>query len=187
MQVKLPEVRLAFPELFVPKTVQGEGEPAYSATFLIPKKSPLVAQINDAIEAVALEKWGAKATANLKTLRATDKVCLRDGDIKSDYAGFDGHFYIAARNKIKPTVIDRRRNPLTAESGVIYAGCYVLTFLDIWAMDNQYGKRVCASLGGVQFVKDGQAFSGGRAVDASQFDDLGDDDESVGEGEEALI
>lgn len=186
MQVKLTSVRLAFPELFVAKTVQGEGEPAYSATFLIPKNSPLVAAMNAAIEAVALEKWGAKGAAPLKTLRATDKVCLRDGDIKSDYAGFEGHYYVAARNKVKPTVVNRTRDIVTPESGVIYAGCYVTAFVDVWAMDNQYGKRVACSLGGVQFVKDGQAFSGGRAVNANEFDDLGND-ESVGEGEESLI
>ena len=42
--------------------------------------------------------------------------------------------------------------------------------LDIWAQDNQYGKKVNAQLQGVQFFKDGDAFAGGgKAAAASDF------------------
>ena len=50
--------------------------------------------------------------------------------------------------------------------------------IEAWAQDNGFGKRINASLGGVQFVKDGAAFVGGQAVAASAFDDLGVDEEA---------
>jgi hypothetical protein len=45
--------------------------------------------------------------------------------------------------------------------------------VELWAQDNQYGKRINASLGGVQFAKDGESFGGGgNVVEADDFDDL---------------
>ena len=80
MKLKLNNVRLAFPVLFEAKTVNGEGKPAFSASFLIDPADPQVKALNQAIEQVANEKWGAKAAAILKQMRATDKVALHDGD-----------------------------------------------------------------------------------------------------------
>ena len=83
MKIKLNAVRLSFPQLFEAKTVNGEGKPAFSAAFLISPRDPQIAMINTAISSVAAEKWGAKADAILKTIRAADKTCLHSGDLKS--------------------------------------------------------------------------------------------------------
>jgi hypothetical protein len=53
MKIKLTNVRLSFPELFEAKSVNGEGKPAFSGSFLIDPKDPQVKMINEAIEAVA--------------------------------------------------------------------------------------------------------------------------------------
>ena len=45
-------------------------------------------------------------------------------------------------------------------------------------MDNQYGKRINATLRGVQFVSDGEPFAGGQPADADEFDILEDSDHS---------
>jgi hypothetical protein len=128
--------------------------------------------INTAISTVAAEKWGAKADAILKTIRAADKTCLHSGDLKSNYDGFEGMMYISARNPLKPSVVDTNRSPLVAEDGRPYAGCYVNAVLELWTQDNNYGKRVNATLMGVQFYKDGESFVGGGVADADDFDDL---------------
>jgi hypothetical protein len=172
MKVKLTNVRLAFPALYEAKTVNGEGKPAFSAVFLLDPTHPDIKLVNAAIDAVAKEKWGAKADAILKTARAADKVCLHNGDTKAEYAGFEGNFYISARNATRPLVIDTDKSPLTEQDGRPYAGCYVNASIDIWAQDNNYGKRVNASLGGVQFFKDGDAFAGGGAASEDEFDDI---------------
>ena len=172
MKIKLNAVRLSFPQLFEAKTVNGEGKPAFSAAFLISPKDPQIAMINTAITTVAAEKWGAKADAILKTIRAADKTCLHSGDLKSNYDGFEGMMYISARNPLKPSVVDTNKTPLVAEDGRPYAGCYVNAVLELWTQDNNYGKRVNATLMGVQFFKDGESFVGGGVADADDFDDL---------------
>jgi hypothetical protein len=172
MKLKLSDIRLAFPQLWEAKTVNGEGKPAFSASLLIETTDPQVKEINKAIEAVAKEKWGGKADAILKQLRAQDKVCLHDGDLKSTYDGFGGMLYISARNATRPGVFDKDRTPLAEADGRPYAGCYVNAVLDLWAQDNNYGKRINASLSGVQFFSDGDAFAGGGAASEEDFDDL---------------
>ena len=62
--------------------------------------------------------------------------------------------------------------PLTAADGRPYAGCYVIANVELWAQDNNYGKRINASLRGVQFLRDGDAFSGGGAASEDEFDEV---------------
>lgn len=181
MKIKLTNVRLAFPALFEAKTVNGEGKPAFSAVLLLNPADPQVKAIHAAIDQAGTEKWGAKAPAMLKQIRAGDKTFLHDGDLKSTYDGFEGHVYVSARNEVRPRVIDADKTPLVAADGKPYAGCYVNAIIDVWAMDNNYGKRVCATLMGVQFLRDGDSFAGGRSASADDFDDVseGADAESL--------
>ena len=50
----------------------------------------------------------------------------------------------------------------------------MLALVDFWAQDNQFGKRVNATLTGVQFVRDGDSFGGARVAAADDFDVLDD-------------
>lgn len=172
MKLKLNDVRIAFPVLFEPKTVNGEGKPAFSSSFLLDPADAQVKAINAAIGQVAKEKWGTKADAILKQMRAQDKVCLHDGDLKSNYDGFPGMLYVSARAATRPLVIDRDKSPLAESDGRPYAGCYVNCSIELWAQDNNYGKRVNASLRGVQFFRDGDAFAGGAPASEDEFDDV---------------
>ncbi len=79
--------------------------------------------------------------------------------------------YITASNKDRPLVIDVNRTPLTAQDGRPYSGCYVNATIEFYAYDNN-GKGVSASLRGVQFFRDGDAFSGGSVASVDEFDDL---------------
>jgi hypothetical protein len=171
MLLKLNNVRLAFPALFEAKTVNGEGKPAFSASFLITPKDPQIATIRAAIEAVAKEKWAGKAAEMLKSLEKQDKTCLHDGDIKSQYEGYSGNLFISARSVTRPLVINADMSPLVEADGKPYAGCYVNASIDLWVQDNNYGKRINASLRGVQFLRDGDAFAGGGAASMDEFED----------------
>lgn len=172
MKIKLNNVRLAFPQLWEAKTVNGEGKPAFAASFLVASDDPQVKVINSSIDQVAKEKWGAKADAILKQMRAADKVCLRNGDLKANYDGFAGAFFISARNPVRPTVLAPDKTPLVEADGKPYAGCYVHAVLEFWAQDNNYGKRVNATLMGVQFFADGDSFTAGGAASEDDFDDV---------------
>ncbi|NYT45118.1 DUF2815 family protein [Alcaligenaceae bacterium] len=172
MKIKLQNVRIAFPQLFEAKTVNGEGEPAFSAAFLMAPDHPAVAELEKAFDIVGKEKWGAKWPQVKKEITAKDRMAMHDGDTKADYAGFEGNMFVSSRNKTRPLVIDRDKSPLTAADGKPYAGCYVHASLELWCQDNNYGKRINASLRGVQFYKDGDAFAGGGSASEDEFDDI---------------
>ena len=173
MKIIIKNVRLAFPSLFKATAPATGGEAAFSASFLLPPNHPQFKELEAAIAATAKEKWGAKADTFLKALKSSDKTCLHNGDSKSDYDGFEGNFYVSARSKTRPTVISGDRTPLTEEDGKPYAGCYVDANIDIWAQDNNFGKRINAQLRGVQFRRDGDAFGGGgKPADADEFDEI---------------
>jgi hypothetical protein len=187
MSLKLKNVRLAFPQLWVPKNVKNETDPAkkaYSASFLIPKndKATLDA-VRDAMMHAAVDKWGTRGNDMMRALFKKDMTCLHDGAEKADkYDGFDGSFFISARNKVRPRTLDSDKTEVSAESGVIYAGCYVVAILDIWAQgaESGYQNRINATLLGVQKFRDGDAFGGSRAASMDEFDDLSMDDTSGG-------
>lgn len=176
VKITLQNVRGAFLNaLFEPQTVGGEGEPAYGGTWLMEPTHPAIAELDAAFEKVAKEKWGAKADAVMKELRLKDRLALHDGDTKAGYDGFEGMKFVTTRSKVRPTVVDRDRSPLTAADGKPYSGCFCNVIIELWAQDNQYGKRINAQLKGVQFVKDGDAFGGGTPpAQAEEFSDLAD-------------
>lgn len=171
MKVILENVRIAFPELFEPKSF-GDGEPRCGANFIMEPGHKSIAAVQSAITQVAAEKWKDKAPALLKQLSAAGKLCLQNGDTKAQYGGFEGNFFVAAGNKARPIVVDSDKAPLTAADGKPYAGCYVHASIDVWAQDNDFGKRINAKLLAVRFVKDGEAFGGGTPGSVDDFDDI---------------
>lgn len=167
-KLKLHNVRLSFPSLFRKAVFSGE-ETKYEGTFLISKddQADKIAEIDAAIKTLIRDKLkGAKLPS--------DKICLRDGN-DVDYAGYDGHMSIKASSAKRPLVLDRDRSPLTEDDNRPYAGCYVNAVIELWAQNNQYGKRINANLLGVQFFKDGDPFSDGVTASADDFDDFPDD------------
>jgi hypothetical protein len=179
MEIVLKSARLRFCDVFQPSAM-GEGEPAYSISAVFEPESQAHKTLRDAITAVAKEKWTDKAGDTLKVLKANNKLCLGDGELKADKGGYDGMMFVSARNVARPTVVDRDRTPLTAADGKIYPGCYVNLILDVWPQDHvKYGKRVNAKLLGVQFVKNGEPFGSGgkKAASLDQFEDIGEDED----------
>src|SRR5690606_20150143 len=166
-------VRIAFAHgLFQMSQVQGQGRPAYSASFLFPPDHPAVKIVQAAMAQVAQQKWGAQWQQTLQALVAGGKICLRDGNSKPDIAGYPGNLFVSARTTTAPLVIDQNRQPLTQASGKPYSGCYVNAKLIIWAQQNQHGKRINAQLGGVQFVRDGEPLSGGAPTSVDEFGEI---------------
>lgn len=172
MNIKLNDVRLLYAaSLFqAQRGPNGEGEPKFSATFGFAPNHPAVAAIREGFKTVAGEKWGAKAGEVFMTLKAGGKLCLHDGDAKADKEGYKGNLYLSASNKITPLVIDGNKSPLQAASGKLYSGCYVNGVISLWAQDNKFGRRINASLMGVQYLRDGQRLSGGGVASADDFE-----------------
>lgn len=169
-KIKFKNARLSFPSLFRKAVFNGE-ETKFEATFLLNKEehAETITEIQTAIKSMlANDLKGAKLSA--------DKICLKDGD-EIDYDGYAGCMSIKASSSKRPLVLDRDRSPLTQDDNRIYAGCYVSGVIELWAQNNQWGKRINANLLGVQFVKDGEPFGDGVSASVDDFDDLGIDEE----------
>lgn len=170
MKIKLHNARLSFPSVFRRENFNGE-EGKFAATFLLNKESQAdkIKEIQKGIESLVVDRLkGAK----LKE----DKICLKDGD-GIEYAGYAGHMSIKASNNKRPLVLNADKSQLTEDDGKLYAGCYVNAVIELWAQDNQYGKRINANLLGVQFFKDGEPFSDGVVASEDDFDAFEYDEE----------
>jgi hypothetical protein len=177
--IQLKNVRLSFPHLFQPQ-VQPDGKKSHSANFLMTPDHPAKAELDAAIKAVASEKWAKKGDAELAALVAAQRICLRDGNTKA-YDGYPGNWFLSSSSKQRPEIYDKDGSAILDESyGRPYGGCYVFAWVDVWAQDNQYGKRINATLMRVQFARDGDPFTGSSraslgevaAIDESEYADL---------------
>lgn len=186
LQVRLENVRLLYAAaLFTPqKGPNGEGEAKYSATFGFAPTHPAHAAIKAALKAAAESKWGAKAGEIFLMLKAGDKLCLHDGDAKANKEGYKGNLFVSASNKLKPLVVDNKPAPgqtsvrvIEANEGRVYSGCYVNATIELWPQDNKWGKRINASLMGVQFLRDGERLSGGGVASVEDYQAIPDADE----------
>lgn len=179
-QVVLKNVRLSFPVLWKPEQFEGQGEPRFSATFLVEPGSDTDKAIRKAIQDEATTTWGAKAAQTLKALSPQPgKFAYQNGENKAHkYSGFEGMWALTSHRQAKtgaPKIVDQAKNPLTADSGKPYAGCYVNAVVDIWCQKAPY-EGVRATLVAIQFVKDGDAFAGAPATDDA-FEVLEDADD----------
>lgn len=177
-KVKLENVRIGFCQhIFAP----GGEYNRCDAQFMFPPKHPAAKLIDAVIEVAAKEKWKDKAPAILAKIVKDGNSCYGKEDYLDKngepYDGFAGMYHIGAWNKVKPLVIDRDKSPLTQADGRPYAGCYVNAQIDVWIQDNTFGRRINASLSGIQFLKDGDAFTGGQPADPDSFDDLSEQGE----------
>ena len=184
-KIIIPEARLAFSEgVFEKQSVNG-GEPQYGCTLIIPASSPAIATVTAEEDWLAALAWADKAATMMQMIRANNGQALKPGALKAKFDGFVGNFFISANAKVQPTTVNRQGVQIGAKDGVLYSGCYVLAHVSLWTQDNQWGQKINANLLGLQFLRDGDAFSGGPAPSsASDFANLGageeDDDPMAG-------
>lgn len=179
----LKKLRMGFPALAEPQK-SDDGKEAYGAKLIVKPDDPAVKALDAAIEQVAREKWKDEADSVLAMLRDKDRICLVKKEYRDKqgkvYAGFEGSFYLSTRNsKEQPTCVDRFGGELTKRSDIeriLYSGCVVNAKVEIWAQDNNFGRRVNCTLLGVMFAADGESFGGGAArAAADEFADMVED------------
>lgn len=194
MKVKINDVRGSFLKVFVPESIGGGG-PMYSGAFPITPNSENHKLLSAAMEAEAKAKWKDKAPAVLAELKAKGRVGFKESALSKDgevYDGFEGMFSLNASNKAQPLIVGQEvvfkqsdKKPgrqytdpnktgamfliLEQKDGKPYNGCNVNVSVEVWAQDNEFGKRVNCQLKGVQFVSDNDAFGGGAPASADDF------------------
>ena len=168
----LKNVRLSFPSLFKKAVYEGE-EKKYEATLLIPKESKQAKRLRAAAEEFAEETFGEG-----KVPKALKYTCLVDGDTK-DYDGYEGMLAFKGGSGKRFPVVDVDKTPLAEEDGRPEAGDYVNAVVSFWYSNHpKGGKQILGNIGAIQFVKEGEHFSGVASVDVDDvFDDISDEDE----------
>lgn len=169
--IKLTEVRLSFPDLFVAKAFTPGTTPKYSATFILDPSNKVhaatIAEIKTAMAKLAAEAFpGEKLGA--------DRICLKSGNTKA-YDGWKDMVVLTSSNTVRPIVVNRSLVPVVeGDKGAPYAGCFVNATVTLWTQNNSFGKRINANLRGVQFAKDGVAFGVAPVDPEDEFQALGD-------------
>lgn len=152
--------RLSYAHLNTPHAPNDQAEPKYSATLLINKTNTDALQaINTAIKAAVDDGVNRRTFNQPIDPNHTKYPPLRDGDTPNDSGEprgqeFAGHYFIAAKNKKQPIVVDTQRQPII-DPDEVYSGCYVNMAVEFYAYSNSGNKGISASLIGVQKVKDG--------------------------------
>jgi hypothetical protein len=183
-KIMLYRVRLAFPTLGAPERYQNKPEntPRWSGVALVPNGDKQKAQIDAAVQRVAEAEWKGKAAAILKSIEGNSmKMCWIDGAKKAQYDGFSDCWSLSAhryadKNK-RPLVLTADAKPIYKDdntmydgmAGIVYAGCYVNFQFELWAQNNAHGQAIRATLLGVQFVANGDAFGGGAQPATGDF------------------
>jgi hypothetical protein len=178
-RIIIPEARLAFPDIWEARSIEG-GQAQFGANLILAPNSPAIPLIRAEEARLAKLAWPDKADVMLEMIRAKNGNALHNGLLKAKYDGFDGNFYVSANLKTRPTIVDRDGSQLTPADGRPYSGCYVLAHISLWTMDNQYGQKINVNLLGLQFLRDGDAFSGGAAPSSTDDFKPLDADEGLG-------
>lgn len=160
------EVRFSYVNVFEPYAANPGDEPRYSVSILIPKDDKAtLAKIDRAIKAAieqGLPQWGGKKPANLK-------LPVRDGDVeRPDDPDYAGHYFINARSKTKPGIVDARLNEII-NSEEFYSGCYGRASINFYPFNVSGNKGIAAGLNNLQKLRDGE-YLGGRSRPEDDFE-----------------
>lgn len=184
--IMLKNVTLAFPAIDVPQAI-GEGAPAYGGKLIIhpTEQADLVKLLDAAILEVAREKWKDKAEDVINVLKEEKLICFHKTPYRSKktgkvYDGFEGMYHVGTRSeKVKPTAVSLTGAEITDNAEikrVFYSGCKVHAKIELWAQDNQFGRRINSNMLGLMFAGQGTRFGGGAAAaSADEFASLAAD------------
>ena len=165
--------RLSFTHVFNKYSPNGDGK--YMTNVLIPKsEKKTIKALEQAIEAAkkagVVSKWGGKEPKKLD-------MPLHDGDDKDDDV-YQDHFYINAKCKTRPGVVDKSKNPIVDEEEM-YSGVWAFVSVTFYAYDASGNRGVACGLNNLMKFKDDDHL-GGRVSADSDFADIDDvDDEDL--------
>lgn len=168
-------VRLSYVHLFTPYVnPNGNGEPKYSTTILLPKsdvatKQRIDAAIQAAIQAGITTKWnGVRPPQVAIPVHDGDGVRPSDGMPFGDEC--KGHWVFTASSKQPPQIVDLQLNPIINQTE-IYSGIYARVSVQFFPYAVSGKKGIGCGLGNVQKLEDGEPL-GGRTTAEDDFKDL---------------
>jgi hypothetical protein len=168
----LKNKRIGFPDLAVPRSVQG-SKPTFGARIILEPNDPDVALIEAAMAEVARWRWKDSADDVLLMCRekgrlALDKKQYRNKEGKP-YTGFENKYSLgaSASGDKPPSLFDEHGKeygkdlPRESAATKFYAGCYAHIKVEIYSLPREDGNRISCGLMGVMFADDGEPLAGG--------------------------
>lgn len=165
MQILTPAGEAFWPAVFKPARPMQEGkDPQYQLTLGWSKEDDeadgTLDKLRQAIEDVAVEKFGKKAIQMLK--KGQLKNPLRDGD-DADQDYLDGLWYFTARSSDRPDVVDEDVEDIIDQKE-FYGGCEARMDVWLYAFDKAGNRGVAAILNNVQKTGEGERKGGRRSA-----------------------
>lgn len=161
MQMITPVGMASYAYVFRPQKAMQEGRPdQYSLSIVWDEDEPKLDALRQAIEEVAVAKFGAKAKQMLE--KGQLKNPLRPGSDRGTEE-MEGKVFLTARSSDRPGVVDSDAEPLMDQED-FYSGCQARMDIYLYAFDKAGNKGVAAILNNVQKRGDGDRLSGRRSA-----------------------
>lgn len=174
-----PVGRVSFPSVFKPSAMNDKSDPKYSVTLIFPKGTDL-----SKLKALAQKTWKESQYYGQERFK-NPRSPFRKGEEKEHLEGYEpGSIFVRFSGKSRPHVVDQRKQPISAESGDFYAGCWAHVTLTCFAYNNSGNYGVSFGLVNVQKVRDDDSFQGASSSPDDDFDEV--EDEFDDEEEAAL-
>ena len=172
-------VRFSYANLLTPKSPVEGAEPVYSVSLIISKDDTFTLdKIKNAIQA-AYDEGSNKLKGNGKTVPplASLRSVLRDGDVdKAGDEAYKNSYFINAKSKTKPGIVDANCNPIINPEEEIYSGMYGRASITFYAYNTGMSKGIACGLNNIQKIADGDRL-GGRASAEDDFKEDSNPDE----------
>ncbi|MCM1130105.1 MAG: DUF2815 family protein [Roseburia sp.] len=169
------EGRLSYAKLLEPGKEGEMDEGKYGTAFLFPKTDKETYNLLNKAFQQALEDGKKELKWTDKDVRKIESPIKDGDDVDSEDSAYAGMWYINARSKRKPQVINTHREPLTDEDSV-YSGMYAKISVSAFAYDKG-SKGVSFSLNNVLKTKDGERLSGAASAEDDFADEFDEDDD----------
>lgn len=160
------KVRFSYLHVWEPVAINGEGDPKFSVSLIIPKNDK--ATLKAIKEAVENAKENGKTSKFAGRIPANLKLPLRDGDEERlDDENYKGAYFLNASAKTKPGLVDKDRKPIL-DQDELYSGCYGVASITFYPFNTSGNKGIACGLNHLMKLTDGEAL-GGRSTAENDF------------------
>lgn len=171
-----PEFRLSYPNVFKSKFNDLSKKEEFSITMLIPKDSPDLAALVNAVQSVTTARWGANPPVFKNTL-------FKDGDGPAGKnkdgtpkLGCAGHWIVTAKAQGIVGVWNQATNSYLTDPNQLYGGCYCRAQINVFTYPKQGEKEVNPGVAiqytAIMKARDGEPFGAGPVDAAKVFADI---------------
>jgi hypothetical protein len=157
----LPPALGSYADIFTARQIKGSTSgPKFSISLLWDKTAKVIGPIRQAIESVAIGKFGPKVKAKLAQQGSPFWNPLRDGDIeKPDDPLYAGKWFMNASSSKKPGIVNAQCVKVFEEEEA-YSGCVYRASVNFFAFDKAGKQGVGCGLNNLQVVSKGPRLDG---------------------------